>query len=200
MLRDRLVTTRWQEDKNNAEKKPDVDPSKASAAWRTKRTALVWKIDLYGSVDRFWMFEWDLLSGTARRESLPNRGGLKLKLSSFSSFRVCLSQAQSSQLWKVCKSRLKQGDPGAPSLGKAGDCGNSWLPPDLFANRLGRCGMMWPWVAQIASKFPAQDTTAPQQRQQERGECTSQLVDEHHRIHRTYIGHTRFVQAKSVTP
>ena len=44
---DRLVTTRWQEDKNDAEKKPDVDPSKASAAWRTKWTALVWKMDLY---------------------------------------------------------------------------------------------------------------------------------------------------------
>jgi hypothetical protein len=70
---------------------------------------------------------------------------------------------------------------GTPSLQRP-------LPPSDNCLRIG-----WVDVAMGCSKFPAwQDTTAPQQRQQERCECTgtSQLVHEH-------CGFVK--QAKSVT-
>lgn len=77
---------------------------------------------------------------------------------------------------------------GTPSLQRP-------LPPSDNCLHIG-----WVDVAMGCSKFPAwQDTTAPQQRQQERGECTSQLVHEHYGFVKQAKKGTLMVSSDSVT-
>ena len=120
----------------------------------------VWYVDHFA----LWMFEWDMLSGTARRKSLPNRDDLKLKLSSFLHVEyilVDLVEYSRVNFGKFANQGWSRVILALHLLGRPetlGTHGHS-QPPKTSASKRQLFAPAW------------QDTTAPQQRQQERGEC-----------------------------